>query len=126
METLMAKGDTYCQGFNFGPSKESVLNVSEVVEKIINYWGQGEFTINKKDNLHEANLLMLDVQKAKDLLNWEPTYSAEDAIAKTIEWYKQFYENNDNMLEFTIGQIKEFESIVKTRIDDKWKSCCVD
>lgn len=105
------KGEKYAQGFNFGPNPEGVLTVGEVAQKVVNYYGRGEIIINKSDNLadnlHEANLLMLDIQKAKEFLDWEPKYSPDEAIKATVEWYKKFYAG-ENMLEFTIEQIENY------------------
>ncbi len=65
--------------------------------------------MHKRDDLHEANLLMLDITKAKKVLGWTPTYSAQEAIAKTVVWYKRFYEGGQNMRAFTLQQIHEYE-----------------
>jgi CDP-glucose 4,6-dehydratase len=54
-------------------------------------------------------LLKLDISKAKHYLKWNPTYNAEKAIEKTINWYKNYYENNIDMYEYTTKQIEEFE-----------------
>lgn len=107
--------DKYAQGFNFGPNPQGVLTVGEVAQKVVNYYGKGEITVNKTDNLHEANLLMLNIQKAKGVLNWEPKYSPDEAIKMTVEWYKKFYAG-ENMLDFTIEQI---ENYTKTSIKQK-------
>ncbi len=107
-EKLLEEGDKFAQGFNFGPDESSVLKVSYVAQKLVEHYGKGEVIVNKKDDLHEAELLMLNIDKAKSILNWSPTYSAEAAIKKTVEWYKNFYQNKE-MKEFTVGQIKEFE-----------------
>ena len=50
---------------------------------------------------------MLNNQKAKDLLGWKPAYSADIAIEKTVSWYKKYY-NSENMLYYSIEQIKEY------------------
>ncbi len=109
---LLEQGNKYAEGFNFGPKAESVLTVGHVVEAVVKYYGKGEVIINKKDNLHEACLLMLDISKAKEVLGWEPLYTAEQAVEKTIEWYKKFYKGED-MLPFTLKQIKEYEEKLK-------------
>ena len=32
---------------------------------------------------------LLDISRAKQLLNWEPKYSLMDGLAKTIEWIRE-------------------------------------
>lgn len=111
-EKLLQEGEKFAQGFNFGPEQESVLTVVDVAQRAVNYWGKGEVVIHKKDNLHEAELLMLNIEKAKNILGWQPVYHADEAVLQTIEWYKHFY-NGDDMLEFSVKQIKEYQSKIK-------------
>ena len=112
-QKLLEGGKKYAEGFNFGPNKDSVLRVAEVAEKACKYYGQGEVVIHKRDNLHEANLLMLNIEKAEKVLGWTPTYTADDAVKNTIEWYKHFYAKDVDMYEFTMNQIKEYEGNIK-------------
>lgn len=107
-KNLLEEGQKYAEGFNFGPNADSVLTVADVAQKVIEYYGAGEVIIHKKDNLHEANLLMLDIAKAEKVLGWTPTYTADEAVKNTVEWYKRFY-NGENMYDFTIEQIKNYE-----------------
>lgn len=107
-EKLYEQGEKYAQAFNFGPDKDSILTVVDVAKKVVEYYDKGEVVINKKDDLHEANLLMLNADKAKEVLGWIPKYSADEAIQKTVEWYKRFY-NGENMTEFSLNQIKEYQ-----------------
>lgn len=112
-QKLLEEGKTYAEGFNFGPSEESVLKVAEVAQKVCEYYGKGEVVVHKRDNLHEANLLMLNIEKANKVLGWTPTYTANQAIKETVEWYKHFYNQDTNMFEFTIEQIKKYEENIK-------------
>ena len=105
---LFEEGKKYAEAFNFGPYEDSILKVEDVVQKVIDCYGKGTFTVQKNDNLHEANLLMLNIEKAEKVLGWKPAYSSSVSIQKTVEWYKNFYENAD-MLEFTMNQISEYE-----------------
>lgn len=112
-QKLLEEGKKYAEGFNFGPNEESVLRVAEVAEKVCNYYGKGEVIVHKRDNLHEADLLMLNIEKAEKVLGWIPTYTADEAVKNTIEWYKHFYDNDIDMYEFTMKQIDEYERHIK-------------
>ena len=112
-QKLLEEGKKYADGFNFGPNEESVLRVAEVAEKVCNYYGKGEVIVHKRDNLHEADLLMLNIEKAEKVLGWIPTYTADEAVKNTIEWYKHFYDNDIDMYEFTMKQIDEYERHIK-------------
>ena len=112
-QKLFEDGKKYAEGFNFGPNEESVLRVAEVAQKVVKNYGRGEVVVHKKDNLHEANLLMLNIEKAEKVLGWTPAYTADTAIAATVEWYKHFYTKDKDMYEFTLNQIKEYEESIK-------------
>lgn len=112
-EKLLEEGKKYAEGFNFGPNEDSVLKVADVAQKAVKYYGKGEVVVHKKDDLHEANLLMLNIDKAEKVLGWTPTLTAEEAIKNTVEWYKYFYEKSENMYEYTIKQINEYEENIK-------------
>ncbi|MCD8024217.1 MAG: CDP-glucose 4,6-dehydratase [Candidatus Gastranaerophilales bacterium] len=112
-QKLLEEGKKYSESFNFGPNENSVLRVAEVAKKVTEFYGRGEVVVHKYDNLHEADLLMLNIEKAKKVLGWTPAYSANQAIEKTVEWYKNFYAKNTDMYKFTVNQIENYEECIK-------------
>lgn len=112
-QKLLDEGKKYAEGFNFGPNEESVLTVSEVSKKVCECYGKGNVIVGKKSYKHEANLLMLNIEKAKNVLGWEPTYTADIAISETVNWYKHFYSKDCDMYEFTMKQIENYERSIK-------------
>ncbi len=110
---LYTKGKKYAEEFNLGPCTDSVLTVEEVTNLVIQNYGKGTVRISHKDSLHEANLLMLDITKAKETLGWQPTYTVKDAIKKTIEWYQKFYEGKTDMRAFSLQQINDYSTSIK-------------
>ncbi len=112
-QKLSEEGKKYAEGFNFGPNEDSVLKVAEVAQKVTDFYGRGEVVIHKRDDLHEANLLMLNIEKAEKVLGWTPTYTADEAIKETVEWYKHFYQKDVDMFNFTKEQIKKYEESIK-------------
>jgi len=108
-QKLLKSGTKYTEGFNFGPNEDSVLTVADVAQRVVEFYGKGEVLVSKKDDLHEAGLLMLNIEKAEEILGWTPALTADEAINGTIEWYKRFY-NGEFLLDFTIEQIKKYES----------------
>lgn len=112
-QKLLEEGQKYAEGFNFGPNEDSVLTVAEVSQMVCDFYGKGKVVVGEKSPLHEAGLLMLSIEKAKNILGWTPTLTAQEAIDRTIEWYKHFYEKDINMYEFTMKQIKQYEECIK-------------
>ena len=43
--------------------------------------------------MQKINDLLFDIDKAKKELKWTPLWSNETAISKTIDWYREFYQN---------------------------------
>lgn len=111
----------YVQGYNFGPERDSVITVAEIAEMTAKLWGCGEVRIGRSDNLHEAILLLLNNEKAKRELGVYPVYSGREALEVTVAWYKAFYGNKRNMLDFTKGQIGDFCQKARTK-PNKWVS----
>ena len=85
----------YCGAWNFGPNQESIITVGEIAEMIVAKWGSGSW-IDKSDKSepHEANLLSLDISKAKTYLKWSTVWDAETTIEKTVEWYRKYRRKN--------------------------------
>ena len=113
LEDGKTDGGKYTDGFNFGPNEDSVLTVAEVSKMVCDFYGKGNVIVGEKSPLHEAGLLMLNIEKAEKILGWTPTLTANQAISNTVEWYRHFYQKDINMYEFTLKQIKEYEENIK-------------
>lgn len=97
----------YCEGWNFGPEHESVLTVWEVATAIIKNFGFGELKdVSDPEALHEANLLMLNINKAKARLGWHPRLNAKQAVILTSDWYKRY--KTENVYDLCVEEINKF------------------
>lgn len=112
-QKLLEEGHKFADGFNFGPNEDSVLTVAEVAKTVTEFYGKGKVFVGEPSSLHEAGLLMLNIEKAEKVLNWTPTLTAKEAIRNTVEWYKHFYAKDTDIYEFTMKQIKEYEESIK-------------
>lgn len=113
---LLAKklygGESELSGaWNFGPENDRDHPVSEVVEKITSCLG-GRCVVVPDGGKHEAAVLRLDIAKAKNVLGWTPALFWADAMTRTLEWYKEFYENRGGIVGKTDRQIKDFFNLV--------------
>lgn len=101
----------YSSAWNFGPRDTDVLSVEEILNLSIDCFGKGSIKLDEGDNPHEANLLKLDISKAISSLKWKPVYDANQAVNKTMNWYKTYYENKEkNMYDYTLNQIEQYEN----------------
>lgn len=88
---LNGKVDFACS-WNFGPEENYVLTVEEVLIFANNIWEDIKFDFDvSANNPHEAGLLSLNIEKAKNNLGWTPKWGNLKSITKTIDWYKEFY-----------------------------------
>lgn len=97
----------YAEAWNFGPAADSALPVWDVAQMLVEEYGQGMLKdISDKDSLHEAKLLALDTAKARYELGWTPKWSIRTAIAKTVEWYKRYRE--EDVYQLCLKQIADY------------------
>ncbi|MES9934830.1 MAG: CDP-glucose 4,6-dehydratase [Sedimenticola sp.] len=110
-EQLVNEGVGYTGAWNFGPNPDDAKSVSSIVDTLVRFWGEGAGWRSVSDQkLHEANYLKLECAKARDILHWQPRWNLEEAIEKTVEWYKAFYAGED-VLSLMKTQIGQYESV---------------
>ena len=112
-QKLLEEGKKFADGFNFGPNEDSVLTVAEVSQMVCEFYGKGNVVVGEKSPLHEAGLLMLNIEKAERVLGWTPTLTANQAIQNTVDWYRHFYNKDTDIFDYTMGQIREYERNIK-------------
>ena len=108
---MYGNGARYSNAWNFGPNDESIITVEELVKLVIKHWGSGgTYTIDTSSHPHEAGLLKLDASKARALLGWKPIYDIYEALEKTIDWYKNFYNGmrEEELYRLMVGEIWEY------------------
>jgi CDP-glucose 4,6-dehydratase len=113
---LFKEGSKFSTAWNFGPLPQNSITVKEVIEKVVRLWGSGNWNEQHSRNSekkHEAELLELDSTKANTQLQWNPVYSLDDSISKTINWYKTYYDHKNNMKDFTLDQILNYVAKAK-------------
>jgi len=99
------------EAYNFGPPANQNHTVDELIIEMNNYWHgiEWQYEIEKGEIFHEASLLKLNCDKALFDLNWVSTLNFEQTVKMTMEWYKEFYENeSSNMLQFSNEQIDSY------------------
>lgn len=107
--SLNERPETFSAPYNFGPLPHDHLQVKDLVDIAIRVWGSGEWIdISDPTQPHEAGLLQLSIEKAAKDLHWQPRLSAQEAIAWTLEWYKQ---QPGNKTAFTFEQIKNYLAV---------------
>ncbi len=107
-EQLYTGGQTFAEGWNFGPKDDDARPVQWIVEQMVNQWGQGaSWQQDGGVHPHEANYLKLDISKAKARLGWQPRWPLATALEKIIAWHQACL-TATNMHEFTMQQIANY------------------
>ena len=83
--------------------------VVAVAERLCHLWGDGaRFRIHTEPGApREAPVLRLDAARAHKELDWQPRWRLDHALARTIEWYREFAAGAD-IRAFTLGQINSW------------------
>ena len=113
-QKLLESGDKYATGYNFGPEYGKPVRVAQVAKMVASIWGDGKVVVGSGDGLHEANLLQLDITKAKQELGFLPVWDVERAVKETTLWYKAHYANK-YMIGYTQNQIEYFVNTARMK-----------
>jgi CDP-glucose 4,6-dehydratase len=76
------------QAFNF--SNEIQISVLDIVEKILNLMGSRLEPKILNETTNEIRHQYLSAEKARKYLGWQPMFSLDEALVKTIHWYQDF------------------------------------
>ena len=95
-EALSGPGaDQFETGFNFGPEPIDQRSVGDLVETARRYWPGNIDNATDLDAPHEAAQLSLSIEKAQSMLDWQPRWGFETAVAETIIWYRDVLQGAD-------------------------------
>ena len=108
-ERLYVSGSDFAEGWNFGPRDEDARPVSDILDFLVENWPEDvSWIFNPNEELREAQLLKLDISKAKARLNWEPRWALSKTLESIIEWHQSWLSGAD-MRTVTLAQISSFE-----------------
>lgn len=111
-ERLYTQGERFAQGWNFGPSDEDAKSVAWIVDKLVASIPNATWKIDEQPQLHEANYLKLDSNKARLQLGWQPRWSLENALEKIVDWHQAWHKQKD-MRQFSMDQIAAYQMVTK-------------
>jgi len=104
----------YNEAWNFGPEMTNVVDVEVLVQKIISFYGEGQWKdISEPNALHEANYLSLDINKVKNRLQWKPILDIDTTLEMTVKWYKEY--QNQDVLNLCNKQIEQYIELWRSR-----------
>lgn len=87
---LLESGHVYDGAWNFGPHVGDVRTVLDVANAIASQFENGSVAVDEpRDKPHEAHLLQLNSDKARQLLQWDTRWNFEKTLAATGGWYRE-------------------------------------
>lgn len=94
--------------WNFGPRENDCRTVGEIATHMAFLWGNNTtWQSGIDDKGHEANMLRLDSDLAHRRLGWNPRWSLNEGLERTIAWHKAWQAGND-MAKFSLRQIDNY------------------
>jgi CDP-glucose 4,6-dehydratase len=81
------------EAFNF--STEAPLSARTAVDKILAAMGSNLEPDIRNEARAEIKNQFLSAKKARDMLGWKPVFAVDDALARTIDWYRDYFERRD-------------------------------
>ncbi len=90
-EQLAARPELKGEAFNF--SNEIQVSVREIVEKIVKLMNSNLQPEILNEASNEIRHQYLSAEKARLMLNWKPLFNLDEALGLTIDWYKEFFNN---------------------------------
>jgi CDP-glucose 4,6-dehydratase len=101
-----------CSGWNFGPRAEDEATVHELVQMLLDAWGEARWEYTKDTNQpREDHVLRLSTDKAERELGWHTRWSIEKTARRTVEWYRSFHASpKRSTRDACIQDIAEYES----------------
>jgi CDP-glucose 4,6-dehydratase len=87
-ESLAENPELRGQAFNF--SNEIQINVLELVEKILKLMGTNLEPDIRNEATHEIRHQYLSAAKARRELHWQPLFTLDEGLERTINWYRDF------------------------------------
>jgi CDP-glucose 4,6-dehydratase len=114
---LQSRDARWCSPWNFGPAPGGDLPVAQLVDLFCKAWQGGTWKdIHDPRQPHEAHLLSLNIEKSRSQLDWRPMWDASEAVRRTAEWYRRYYNRAEpsilppSMLPVCIDDIQAYES----------------
>lgn len=111
----LLNNDINGEAFNFGPNSDQNNTVGDLVIDLHHRFtgdkcSPDQIFICTQKEFEESMLLKLNCDKALFYLGWKPTLNYAHTINLVGDWYKQYYLDKTDILEFTKQQIEFFQN----------------
>jgi len=94
-EKLIQNQEFAGQAFNF--SNETPISVIDIVQRILKAMNSKLTPTILNEPVNEIHEQYLDSGKARHELGWQPSFSLDDGLNNTIDWYREYFNNSSNL-----------------------------
>jgi len=106
-QRLYENQEQYAEGWNFGPDLKDAKPVSYILDKMIEKWPGASWKLDQDFNPHEAELLKLDITKARSRLDWRPIWGLDQSLDRIVAWHQAWLKKKD-MQALCLAEIEEY------------------
>jgi CDP-glucose 4,6-dehydratase len=102
----------WAEAWNFGPMINDEAKVADLATALVGAWGSGGWTTPTDMSPDvEAKTLRIAIDKAVSTLGWRPRWHLDEAVKRTVDWYRHFYDDpNGTMRQHSLDDIAAYES----------------
>ena len=102
-------GARFAEGWNFGPDPEDARTVGDLADAMLAAWGRPGWDDGHDPAApHEAGLLRLSIEKAKDQLGWAPVWPFARTVQHTARWYQAVLEQGMSPREACLADLDAY------------------
>jgi CDP-glucose 4,6-dehydratase len=104
--------------FNFGPPDAQNYTVGELTLEMQKNWHDAQLELAQQPadlKKREATLLKLSCDKASAMLGWQANFNFEQTVRFTMDWYRNFYQQESDVFQTTCAQIDEYVQLAAAK-----------
>jgi CDP-glucose 4,6-dehydratase len=87
-EALAARPELRGEAFNF--SNEIQITVLDLVQRILGLMGSDLLPEVRNEASNEIRHQYLSAEKARQVLGWQPLFTLDEGLMRTVDWYRKF------------------------------------
>lgn len=110
-ETQWSHPNKFAEAWNFAPDIRGECTVGYLADYLSEIWDDTASVLfsPSPDDPPEASYLRLDSSKARLYLGWNPMWTLQETLNKTVTWYKT-WQCGEDMKKFSEDQIQDYIS----------------
>lgn len=99
---------TFAAAWNFGPALADCITTAALADLLTSHWpAAASWECEPTPFQHEAKLLRLNTDAARQMLKWRPKWPLNEAVRHTVAWHRAWLNGHD-MQSFSRDQINQY------------------